>query len=390
MSGSTTVNGSATHSYDADGNETTVNGQAANYDFENHLVSLANIASCVYDADGNRVSVSNAGTITSYAVDTSLAYASVVEEYSGTTLAARYDYGDDLVRMDRGSGVYYYLYDGLGSTRQLVNTSGSVTDTWGYSAFGELASHTSTQATPTVNPFLFNAQQFDGASGDYYLRARYYDQSNGRFVSQDPFGGRDDDPVSLHRYLYANADPIQMVDPSGRDSMGEVLVNIGVRATFTGLIGASISVARDAIFNPNRSVSSLLTAAANGYVIGYGLGVLTGIPGAAGAVIGGIASGGAVFAGGWGVGTDISQGKLGEAGFDAFTLFAGIAIGGAASDPIGRGEIPAEIAEEMRGLNNNELGARGEELVQRYVRANDGRDAVAVQNSRGNGLDIIY
>ena len=67
-------------------------------------------------------------------VDTSLPYASVVEEYSNGTLAARYDYGDDLVRMDRGSGVYYYIYDGLGSTRQLVNTGGTVTDTWGYSA----------------------------------------------------------------------------------------------------------------------------------------------------------------------------------------------------------------------------------------------------------------
>ena len=115
--------------------------------------------------------VTSGGTTTSYTVDTSLPYASVVEEYSGSTLSARYDYGDDLVRMDRGSGVYYYLYDGLGSTRQLVNTSGAVTDTWGYSAFGELASHTGT----TVNPFLFNAQQFDQASGDYYLRARYYD-----------------------------------------------------------------------------------------------------------------------------------------------------------------------------------------------------------------------
>ena len=97
------------HSYDADGNETTVNGQAAGYDFENHLVSLGSVASYVYDADGNRVSVSNAGTTTSYVVDTSLPYASVVEEYTGasTTPSARYDYGDDLVRMDRGSGVYY-------------------------------------------------------------------------------------------------------------------------------------------------------------------------------------------------------------------------------------------------------------------------------------------
>ena len=124
MSGSTTVNGSATHSYDADGNETTVNGQTASYDFENHLVSLGSVASYVYDADGNRYSAANLGTTTSYVVDTSLAYASVVEEYSGTNTvpSARYDYGDDLVRMDRG-GVYYYIYDGLGSTRQLVNTA---------------------------------------------------------------------------------------------------------------------------------------------------------------------------------------------------------------------------------------------------------------------------
>jgi len=53
----------------------------------------------------------------------------------------------------RGNGVYYYLYDGLGSARQLVSTAGAVTDTWGYSAFGETASHMGT----TANPFLFNA-----------------------------------------------------------------------------------------------------------------------------------------------------------------------------------------------------------------------------------------
>ena len=147
--------------------------------------------------------------------------------------------------MDRG-GVYYYIYDGLGSTRQLVNTSGGITDTWGYSAFGELASHTGT----TTNPFLFNAQQFDGASGDYYLRARYYDQSNGRFVSQDPFGGYDDDPISLHRYLYAGDDPIDRSDPSGRDpnfslaglsaSIASIGSFIATRATIIHLGGSII------------------------------------------------------------------------------------------------------------------------------------------------------
>jgi len=69
----------------------------------------------------------------------------------------------------------------------------------------------------TVNPFLFNAQQFDGASGYYFLRDRYYDQSNGRFLSQDPYSGNNDDPVSLHRYLYTGDEPVDNVDPSGDD-----------------------------------------------------------------------------------------------------------------------------------------------------------------------------
>ena len=228
------------HTYDANGSETTVNGQLAGYDFENHLVSLGSVAGYVYDADGNRYSVSNVGTTTSYTVDTSLPYASVVEEYSNGSLAARYDYGDDLVRMDRGSGVYYYIYDGLGSTRQLVSTSGTVTDSYGYSAFGELASHTGS----TINPFLFNAQQFDGASGDYYLRARYYDQSNGRFISQDPFGGFDADPTTLHRYLYANNDPMDRFDPTGRFTEGEVTLASGQSQVFDAISsGAALTYA---------------------------------------------------------------------------------------------------------------------------------------------------
>ncbi len=255
------------HTYDANGSETTVNGQTASYDFENHLVSLGSAANYVYDADGNRYSVASAGTTTSYVVDTSLPYASVVEEYSSATPSARYDYGDDLVRMDRG-GIYYYLYDGLGSTRQLVNTSGGVTDSYGYSAFGEMASHTGS----TVNPFLFNAQQFDGASGNYFLRARYYDQSAGRFISQDPFGGSDGDPISLHRYLYAGNDPVDMVDPGGQD---ETLFGVSMStAVYSSLIGGTFSAAFgawDTALNGGSSVD-VLKSTAIGFALGAALG----------------------------------------------------------------------------------------------------------------------
>jgi len=228
------------HTYDLNGNETTVNGQAASYDFENHLVSLGSVASYVYDADGNRYSAASGGATTSYVVDTSLPYASVVEEYSSTTLVARYDYGDDLIRVDHGTAASYYLFDGLGSTRQFVNTSGTVTDTWGYSAFGELTSHTGT----TANPFLFNAQQFDQASGDYYLRARYYDQSSGRFISQDPYSGSNDDPITLHRYLYAGGDPVNYADPGGRDfTLSGLAISVAIGATLGGISAGTASYA---------------------------------------------------------------------------------------------------------------------------------------------------
>jgi len=246
------------------------------------------VASYVYDADGNRYSVSNAGTTTSYVVDTSLPYASVVEEYSNGTLAARYDYGDDLVRMNRGSGVYYYIYDGLGSTRQLVNTTGAVTDTWGYSAFGELASHTGS----TINPFLFNAQQFDGASGNYYLRARYYDQSVGRFISQDPFEGSGEDPVSLHRYLYAAGDPTNNTDPTGMETLFGLSISLAIRTTIatisTGAIFGSVTSLQGG--SPSQVLQSTIYGAQSGFALAFASAKGNGLTTAVSAVFGGLAS----------------------------------------------------------------------------------------------------
>jgi RHS repeat-associated protein len=55
-------------------------------------------------------------------------------------------------------------------------------------------------------------QSYTGEQNDptglEYLRARYYDASTGRFLSQDPV------PL-LQRYAYANDNPANLVDPSG-------------------------------------------------------------------------------------------------------------------------------------------------------------------------------
>ena len=65
------------------------------------------------------------------------------------------------------------------------------------------------------NSFGFTGHEHDNATGLIYAKARFYDPEVGRFTSVDPFEGTVDEPPSLHRYLYAYANPTVYVDPSG-------------------------------------------------------------------------------------------------------------------------------------------------------------------------------
>jgi RHS repeat-associated protein len=208
------------YGYDANGSQTTVNGvQTYTYDFEGHLVSAPG-AVYTYDADGHRLSATTQTGITYYLEDTQVGFGCVADELDGSgNVTATYDYGNDLIRMDRGGNTYYYIFDGRGSTVALTSGAGAVTDTYSYDAFGNPTHVSGT----TQNPYLFDGQEFDSETGLYNLRARYYDPATGRFLSQDPKSGYDDDPVSLHRYLYANDDPVNASDPSGKESLIETL-----------------------------------------------------------------------------------------------------------------------------------------------------------------------
>jgi RHS repeat-associated protein len=52
----------------------------------------------------------------------------------------------------------------------------------------------------------------------FYAKARFYDPEIGRFLSQDSFLGDVNEPPSLHRYFYANDNPLLFVDPTGNFS----------------------------------------------------------------------------------------------------------------------------------------------------------------------------
>jgi len=61
-----------------------------------------------------------------------------------------------------------------------------------------------------------SGEQFDPDLGLYYLRARYYNPLSGRFLSVDSQTGQ-----GQRRYEYANADPVNSLDPSGNEAIIE-------------------------------------------------------------------------------------------------------------------------------------------------------------------------
>ena len=64
-------------------------------------------------------------------------------------------------------------------------------------------------------PFKFTGEQVDQELGLQYLRSRYYDWEQGRFINKDVWPGSKLASQSLNKYAYANNNPVVTVDPSG-------------------------------------------------------------------------------------------------------------------------------------------------------------------------------
>jgi RHS repeat-associated protein len=241
----------STDTYDANGNTTTSGGKTFTFDSENHMTSMTGngkVVTMVYDAFGNRVAKTVNGVTTQYLVEDDVnptGLPQVVEETVNGAVTRSYTYG--LERISEAQPIQgawtpsFYEYDGAGSVRQLTNAAISVTDTYEYDAFGNTVNKTG--ATP--NNYLYRGEQYDPDLGLYYLRARYYNPTTGRFLSRDPEDGDAFDPTTLHKYLYASGDPVNGMDPRGREVYIEYRYNLAIikYGTYAALTGVAVEIA---------------------------------------------------------------------------------------------------------------------------------------------------
>jgi RHS repeat-associated protein len=203
--------GGVGYTYDLNGNQLTRGADTFTWDHENRLTQAivgGVTSSSVYYGSGVRRSHTVAGVTTTYTYDVASSLPLVLQDGTSTLV-----YGLDLIASTDASGnQIYFSYDGLGSTTDLTNGAGAVTDTYSYDVFGAVRARTGSSSSV----WKFTGEQEDGAAGDtsyYFLRARYYDVATGRFVSRDP--------LELdQRYGYASGNPVLMIDPSGLEDEG--------------------------------------------------------------------------------------------------------------------------------------------------------------------------
>ena len=174
------------------------------YDAFNRLSTYTNgvtNASYTYGADNLRKSKTVDGVTTNYVWNGS----NMVLEENSTGINKYYYGADGIAFADFNGTTNYYQKNAHGDITALTNANGTITRNYQFDAFGNEL----TDNTNDINPFRYAGQYQDDETGLIYLRNRYYDRNNGRFITEDPIKD------GLNWYVYCGNNPVNLIDPLG-------------------------------------------------------------------------------------------------------------------------------------------------------------------------------
>ncbi len=101
----------------------------------------------------------------------------------------------------------YYHLDHLGTPQALSDANGLVVWRGEYRPFGAVVETVADAEQKVRLPGQYEEEE----AGGYYNYQRWYDPSTGRYLRSDPIGL----DGGINTYLYANANPVRYVDPTG-------------------------------------------------------------------------------------------------------------------------------------------------------------------------------
>ena len=190
----TVLNGVAL-TYDAAGRRLTKGSTTYTWNEDDRLVTVGTGSTMQYNGLGARVKV---GTVTSKLDGVDVTDPLLVRG------------GDSYVPgvSERNGGVTKFVHtDYLGSARLMTDSTGAVTDSWRYDAYGNVKSHTGSSTTKLSFARQWGYQQDSG--GLQLLGHRYYESDTGVFLSRDPALD------GSNWFGYVRNNPGRRVDPFG-------------------------------------------------------------------------------------------------------------------------------------------------------------------------------
>jgi RHS repeat-associated protein len=175
-----------------------------------------------YDGLGRRVRKSTGGNTTRYLWDGNQL---VMELDSAGAPIREYAFYPGIdsphsVRRSSDGEVFYYAMEAPGQVAGLVSANNEVAAQYAYTPWGEPLS----ESGSVDQPLRYGAREYDGETGLYSFRARYYDAELGRFISEDPIGLAG----GINPYAYVGDDPVNFTDPSGMGGCVSALMELQV------------------------------------------------------------------------------------------------------------------------------------------------------------------